>query len=115
MHSIKDPSQLISGFFGLTPKEASEYRLGVFTQIHQIVFNGKGGYDWNTIYNMPLWLRKFTFNEIKKHYEEEAEAYEKAKTPSKSGTKSLVNPDGTVNAPDFKLASEQYKGKTSYK
>ena len=64
---------------------------------------------------MPLWLRKFTFNEIKKHYDEEAEAYEKSKNLGKTGSKSLVNPDGTVNTPDFKSASEQYKGKTSYK
>tara|TARA_B110000285_G_scaffold157521_1_gene175749 strand:+ start:22502 stop:22819 length:318 start_codon:yes stop_codon:yes gene_type:complete len=105
---------LVSGFFGLTSKEAPEFRLNVFSTIHQIVFHGNGGYDWNTVYNMPLWLRKFTFNEIKKHYEEEKESYEKAKGKSGSNT-SLVNSDGTVNTPDFKQASEGYKGKTSYK
>lgn len=105
---------MVSGFFGLTSKEAPEFRLNVFSTIHQIVFHGNGGYDWNTVYNMPLWLRKFTFNEIKKHYEEEKESYEKAKGKSGSNT-SLVNSDGTVNTPDFKQASEGYKGKTSYK
>tara|TARA_B110000977_G_scaffold39149_1_gene52535 strand:+ start:11689 stop:12006 length:318 start_codon:yes stop_codon:yes gene_type:complete len=105
---------LVSGFFGLTSKEAPEFRLNVFSTIHQIVFHGNGGYDWNTVYNMPLWLRKFTFNEIKKHYEEEKESYEKAKGKS-GGNTSLVNSDGTVNTPDFKQASEGYKGKTSYK
>ena len=64
---------------------------------------------------MPLWLRKFTFNEIKKHYEEEAEAYEKAKSGNTPGQKNLINPDGTVNTPEFMKASEPYKGKTSYK
>lgn len=64
---------------------------------------------------MPLWLRKFTFNEIKKHYDTEAEAYENAKSGNKPGQKSLVNTDGTVNTPEFIKASEPYKGKTSYK
>jgi hypothetical protein len=36
-----------------------------------MVFYGKGGYDWETIYNMPIWLRKFTFNKIFDHYESE--------------------------------------------
>lgn len=105
---------MASTFFGLTSKEAPKFRLNVFSTIHQIVFYGKGGYDWNTVYNMPLWLRKFTFNEIKKYYDEEKEAYEKANNQSGKG-KSLVNSDGTVNTPDFKQASEGYKGKTSYK
>lgn len=33
------------------------------------MFHGQGGYDWYTIYNMPIWLRKFTFNKLKTHYE----------------------------------------------
>jgi hypothetical protein len=45
-----------------------------------MVFHGNGGYDWNTLYNMPIWLRKFTFNKIKEYYDkqnEEAEAQRK--------------------------------------
>lgn len=51
-------------FFGLT----RNYRLSVFNQIHEIVFHGNGGYDWFTVYNMPIWLRNFTFNKISEHY-----------------------------------------------
>ena len=47
-------------FFGLLP----DYRLSVFTQIHEIVFNGNGGYTWNDVYNMPIWLRKFVFKKL---------------------------------------------------
>lgn len=36
-----------------------------------MVFYGKGGYDWNTIFNMPIWLRKFVFSKIMEHYESE--------------------------------------------
>lgn len=53
-------------FFGLT----SAYRQSVFTQIHEIVFHGKGGYDYETVYNMPIWLRNFTFRKMQDHYEE---------------------------------------------
>jgi len=56
-------------FFGLTSNNVSQIRVYIFSQIHEIVFHGKGGYDWETIYNMPIWLRKFTFNRIKEFYE----------------------------------------------
>ncbi len=49
----------------------------MFKQIHEIVFNGQGGYDWNTIYNMPIWLRRFTYETLREHYEKQNEAAEK--------------------------------------
>jgi len=98
-------------FFGLTPSLAPQIRINLFRQIHQIIFHGKGGYDHHTVYNMPLWLRKFTFSEIQKFYDDEKEAQEK---PT-SGKSNLINSDGTVNAPDFKKASQDYKGRSSYK
>lgn len=58
-------------FFSLTLEEAAEYRSLLYSQIHEIVFYGKGGYDWYTIFDMPLWLRKFTFNKILEHYNSE--------------------------------------------
>ena len=62
--------QLDLAFFGLTSEIARQYRINLFTQIHEIVFHGQGGYDWDTIYNMPIWLRKFTFHKMKQHYDE---------------------------------------------
>ena len=73
---------LHSTFFGLT----QEYRNSLFKQIHEIVFHGKGGYSWPDIYNMPVWLRNFTFGRIKDHYDKEKEAIEKANSKSKSST-----------------------------
>ena len=58
-------------FFSLTSDQASSYRNAVFTQIHEIVFHGKGGYDWYTVYNMPLFIRNFTWNKLKQWYEEQ--------------------------------------------
>jgi len=74
--------RLLSTFFGLTPEAASEYRAAIFRQIHEIVFHGKGGYDWSTVYNMPIWLRRFTFNSINEWYKEQNEKAEgENKTP----------------------------------
>jgi hypothetical protein len=42
------------------------------------VFHGKGGYDWGTVYNMPIWLRNYTFRSIQEFYDKEAEAQEEA-------------------------------------
>ncbi len=36
----------------------------------------EGIYDWNTVYEMPRWLRQFTFNKIQDFYNKEAEAQE---------------------------------------
>ena len=45
----------------------------MFKTIHEIVFNSNGGYDWETVYNMPTWLRRFTFETLKEHYDKIAE------------------------------------------
>lgn len=70
-------------FFGLTPT----YRVNLFTQIHEIIFHGKGGYDYDTVYNLPIWLRRFTFQKINEFYEKEAEDMKKAQGKSKLGGK----------------------------
>jgi hypothetical protein len=58
-------------FFSLTPAQASNHRVNLFKQIHEIVFHGNGGYDWFTIYEMPIWLRNFTFNQIQNYFKEQ--------------------------------------------
>jgi hypothetical protein len=85
-------------FFGLTYDIAPQSRSAIFTQIHQIVFHGKGGYDWHTVYNMPIWLRRFTFMEIQKFYDEEKSSYENKGTP---GSKTVIGADGKVKAPEY--------------
>jgi len=58
-------------FFGLTSDLASQARVNLFSQIHEIVFHGQGGYDWETVYNMPIWLRMFTFNKMREYYDKQ--------------------------------------------
>ena len=120
---VKTESTFLSelSFFGLTSETAPLYRVNLFTLIHEIVFHGKGGYDWDTIYNMPRWLRQFTFNKIDDFYKKEAEEYDKAKNKS-SNKSTLVDPSGKINKEAFKEASpkiaagpSQSKSKVKYK
>jgi hypothetical protein len=85
-------------FFGLTSDLAPQVRAALFKQIHEIVFHGKGGYDWNTIYNMPTWLRRFTFNEIQKYYKDEKETLE---NKGKKGSQTVISSDGQIKTPEF--------------
>ena len=96
------PSLWGLAFFGLTSDIAPQARRSVFKQIHEIVFHGKGGYSWNDVYNMPIWLRRFTFKEIQEFYEEEKAAYDKV---NKKGTSTLIDSSGKVNKPQFADAS----------
>jgi len=41
-----------------------------------MVFHGGGGYDWHTIYEMPIWLRTFTFNLLEEYYDKLKEQQE---------------------------------------
>lgn len=75
-------------FFGLNP----EHRNYVFSQIHEIVFHGGGGYSWIDVYNMPIWLRRFTFNKLKTWHDEQAKA-SKATTDATSRQQKLDRPD----------------------
>lgn len=91
-------SQLVLAFFGLTSEDVPEFRLNLFKQIHEIVFYGKGGYTWETVYSMPRWLRLFTTKEIMDHYKKEQEAIKNA-TSQESTT--LVGTDGKINPKSF--------------
>tara|TARA_R110002110_G_scaffold332768_1_gene543727 strand:- start:2337 stop:2651 length:315 start_codon:yes stop_codon:yes gene_type:complete len=100
-------------FFGLTPDTVPQSRSAIFTQIHEIVFHGKGGYDWETIYNMPIWLRRFTFNKINEFYKEENNQIEKTQNGGKS--KNLIDPSGKVNTPDFAKTQPPNSAPARYK
>jgi len=81
-------------FFGLT----LEYRQSVFKIIHEIVFHGKGGYDWPTVYNMPIWLRNFTFSTMQTHFKEEQKKIDEVQN---KGKQTAIGPDGKVNPQAF--------------
>ena len=104
--TLESISQLGLVFFGLTSDVAPQARAALFKQIHEMVFHGKGGYDWNTIYNMPIWLRKFTFTQIQNFYKEEEEAI---KNKGKKGSQTVINSEGQVKAPEFLQKSQEQR------
>jgi hypothetical protein len=96
--------QSLLTFFGLT----LEYRKAMFDQIHEIVFHGKGGYSWGDIYNMPIWLRQYTFHQIKKWYDEQ----NKPKDDINTFTNKVKS--GQVQVPDYAKGTKlKYNGGTT--
>jgi len=85
-----------SSFFGLT----QEYRFNLFKQIHEIVFHGRGGYNYETIYDMPVWLRNITHRFISESINQENEAQQKAyNSASNSKGKSTATTNIDLNNP----------------
>jgi|694.fasta_scaffold93101_2 hypothetical protein len=77
----------------------------MFEMIHDIVFHGKGGFDWYTVYNMPIWLRKFTYNKLIRYYKEKNESESsKASTVNtgKNASKTTRNINLTAPPSDIK-------------
>ena len=87
----------MSAFFGLT----SEYRSLLFTQIHDLVFHGGGGFKHSEVYNMPIWLRRFHIQKINEHNKKQEEEYKKQEGKSNMGDgkiqKPNINPSSTYN------------------
>ena len=64
----------------------------MFNRIHEIVFHGNGGYNWFTVYNMPIWLRNFTWNQINDFYQKQKKRDEEEANKIKTafGNKKVV-------------------------
>lgn len=97
-------------FFNITPETVAQHRYNLFDLIDEMVIAGGGAYSWHDIYNMPLWLRLFTFSKMKARIEKT-----NAQTPTGKNKEVLINPDGTINKQKFKEANDNMSGKVSYK
>ena len=65
------------------------------------MFHGKGGYTWDIIYNMPIWLRNFTFKKIEEYYKKQEEAQNKNSNTLKNPkeiSRPDINPSNVYNA-----------------
>jgi hypothetical protein len=67
--------QLDQTFFGFKPEDR--------VQLHESIFNliwwGDGRWDWDTIYTMPIFLRKFYISKINKMHRDREDAEERIK------------------------------------
>ena len=75
------------------------------------MFYGRGGYDYDVVYNMPIWLRNITYKFIQDSISQENEAQNKA---LKKGGGSTTNLDW-ANPDKSKITSPGYISKASKK
>jgi hypothetical protein len=86
----------MSSFFGLTP----QYRSDLFSQIHDLVYHGGGGFLHSEVYNMPIWMRRFhiqKINEWNKKQNEEMEKQNGKSSPSSKPMGPSITPSSTYN------------------
>ncbi len=88
----------MSAFFGLT----STYRQALFTQIHQLVYHGGGGFIHSEVYDMPIWLRHFHLNKIIEFNQKQKEEYDKVNKKNQTSSNNKitgpnVNPSSTYD------------------
>ncbi len=98
-------------FFGLNKQTIAQSRVNLFRQIHEIVYHGNGGYDWQTVYNMPIWLRRFTFQEILNYVEKQNESH--VNNSNDGANKTVIDKDGKVKLPDI-LQQAQSTPRSTY-
>ena len=82
-------------FFGLT----SNYRQLLYTEIHDLVFHGGGGFIHSEVYNMPIWLRRYHIDRINEFNKKQQEEIEKAQGRSNIGDGEISRPN--VNPSQF--------------
>ena len=74
----------------------------MYTKIHEIAYYGRGGYSWDIVYNMPIWLRKFTYNKVSEEIKKEND---RNKPKSSKDTQNIdpLNPKKSENdiTPDY--------------
>ena len=82
-------------FFGLT----SNYRQLLYTEIHDLVFHGGGGFKHSEVYDMPIWLRRYHIDRINEFNKKQQEEIEKAQGRSNIGDGEISRPN--VNPSQF--------------
>ena len=79
--SSEEGFRLDQTFFIQNPK----YKKHIHEEIFQLVWVGEGRWDWNTVYNWPVWLRKFYVDQLTKTFSNKKAVNKQ--TPQPTGTK----------------------------
>ena len=67
-------------FFGLTPK----YRLQFQTTIFDLIYHSNGGFSYQDVYHMPVYLRTFYVQKLNKMFTDQKKEAEKQMKTVKS-------------------------------
>lgn len=79
-----------------------EHKIHIYSQIHDIVFFGKGGYSWDSVYDFPIWLRNFTYSKLEKHYAPQVNNDSAVNVPVDAPTPPVNTPK-----PDYKVKASK--------
>jgi hypothetical protein len=85
-------------FFGFNAQD----RVALHENIFNMIWYSDGRLDWDTIYNMPVFLRKFYSKKINKIFREQEENMERIKNQQKTRSQ---NKKQTVMPPMFPKSS----------
>lgn len=74
---------LDQNFFGLKAKDRPHLHSNLF----DMLWLGEGKWDWDTLYNMPIFLRNFFIKKLEKIFDDRAKALEKQQNSNTSRKK----------------------------
>jgi len=81
--SSEEGFQLDQTFFIPSPK----FKREIHQEIFNLVWVGAGRWDWNTVYNWPIWLRRFYSKQLMDMQSNKQSSATQNNTPRETGTK----------------------------
>ncbi len=75
-------------FFGFKPED----RVTLHSTLFNLIWVGEGRWDWNTIYNMPVFLRKYWIKRLNQINEEAKNQQEQPKKKNKYSKDKIAKP-----------------------
>jgi hypothetical protein len=72
--------QLDQNFFGFKPAD----RVGLHQNLFNLIWHGAGRWDWDTVYNMPIMIRKLWISNVNRMVEAPAP------NPNTSSTNNII-------------------------
>jgi hypothetical protein len=79
--------KLTQTFFGLNPSDRQRLHENIFN----LIWHGEGRWDWDTIYNMPIFLRSFWTKKVNFLLEQREEHFKKARSKKRRSSDNLPN------------------------
>jgi hypothetical protein len=64
-----------------------------------LVYHGKGGFTWESVYSFPVWLRRFYIKQINDFINKENEEIEKQTSEAKSKMPKIAKPNFNKRKP----------------
>ena len=61
--------------------------MSVYNEVHDLVYHGGGGYSYSEVYNMPIYLRRYSITRINNYLKDKKEAEEKIINDAKNNRK----------------------------